>query len=88
MISIISGDAPDRCFICGRRPDHVHHMLHGAMRKQADRYGLTCHLCHKCHAMLHDRGVKDRELQIIAQREFEGKYGHDEYMRIFGKSYV
>lgn len=87
-MSIISGDLEGRCFLCGKPSAHVHHMLHGSMRKQADRYGLTCHLCFKCHEDLHNKGIKDRELQKTAQKEFEAKYGHDEYMRIFGKSYI
>jgi hypothetical protein len=62
-------------------------MLHGSRRKQADRYGLTCHLCYKCHSDLHDKGIKDRELQAAAQMAFEKRYGHEEFMRIFGKNY-
>ena len=62
-------------------------MLHGSMRKMADRYGLTCHLCYKCHTLLHDKGIMDRELQAEAQEAFEEIYGHEEYMRIFGKNY-
>lgn len=85
--SIISNDTDDQCFICGRRPDHIHHMLHGSRRAAADKYGLTCHLCHECHTALHDRGVMDRELQALAQIAFEKRYGHEEFMRIFGKNY-
>ena len=85
--SIISDDLADKCYICGRYPQHVHHMLHGSYRKMADKYGLTCHLCYKCHNDLHDKGLKDRELQEVAQEAFEKKYGHDEFMRIFGKNF-
>lgn len=83
----IKGDCPDKCFICGKRPSQVHHMLHGSMRKAADKYGLTCHLCLECHSRLHDKGEHDKELQTIAQTAFEAEYGHDEYMRIFGKNF-
>lgn len=88
MKSIIQGDSEERCYICGKHPNHIHHMLHGSMRKAADKYGLTCHLCAECHQRLHDKGIKDRELQIIAQAHFEELYGHEKYMEIFGKSFV
>lgn len=40
-----------------------------------------------------DHGVhfnKPLDLQIkqIAQREFEDTYGHDDFMKIFGKNYL
>lgn len=88
MMSIIPGDDPERCYICRRyRPEHVHHVLHGSYRKAADRYGLTVHLCIRCHTALHDRGVNDKELEEIGQIAFERLYGRTEFMRIFGKSF-
>ena len=86
--SIIPGDDPERCFICRRyRPEHVHHVLHGSYRALADRYGLTVHLCIRCHSDLHDKGLYDKELEEIGQEAFEAEYGHDEFMRIFGKNF-
>ena len=88
MQTIIKKDSRDKCYICGRRPDHVHHMLHGSYRKQADKYGLTCHLCNRCHMLLHDKGVKDRELQRDAQVAFEEIHGHTEFMEVFGRNFL
>jgi hypothetical protein len=90
MHSIIKDDEKDRCYICGKYGEmQTHHLLHGtANRKQADKYGLTVHLCHRCHMRLHDEGVFDRNLQRIAQTAFEAKYSHEEWMRIFGKNYI
>ena len=88
MNSIIPGDAQDRCYICGHRGNtEVHHMMHGSRRKMADKYGLTVHLCTRCHMDLHDHGDHDRDLEETAQEAFEKRYGHDEWMRIFGKNY-
>lgn len=76
------------CFICKRQgPLHVHHTLHGSYRKMADKYGLTVYLCPECHRDLHDKGTFDRELQEIGQRYFEEQYGHEEFMRVFGKNF-
>lgn len=87
MKSIIDDDREDRCYICGKYPQHVHHMLHGSMRKMADKYGLTCHLCLDCHNKLHDKNIKDRELQERAQIFFEKKYSHEKFMKVFGKNF-
>lgn len=88
MKSIIPGDDPDHCYLCGKwNPEHVHHCLHGSRRKMADKYGLTVHLCTRCHMDLHDKGIHDRDLEEVAQKAFESRYSHEEWMRIFGKNY-
>lgn len=88
MKTIIPCDSDERCYICGsHRNLQVHHCLHGSRRKAADRYGLTVHLCVDCHMALHDLGEHDRELEAIAQKAFEAQYGHEEFMRVFGKNY-
>lgn len=88
MKSIIDGDQDGICYICGAHGHtEVHHMLHGSRRKAADRYGLTVNLCRRCHMNLHDKGLHDRELEAIAQTQFEKHHGHDEWMEAFGKNY-
>ena len=70
-----------------------HHVFYGtANRKLSEKYGLTIWLCPKHHNMS-DKGIhfnKPLDLQIkqIAQREFEDTYGHDEFLRIFGRNYL
>lgn len=77
------------CYLCGRTGVlHRHHCLHGIRRKAADKYDLTVYLCPECHRRLHDHGDGDRELQRLAQRHFEGLYGHEKYMETFGKNYL
>lgn len=67
---------------------HVHHCLHGYMRKRADKHGLTVYLCVYCHGKLHDKGIHDLELKQLAQRTFEEQYGHERYMSEFGKNFL
>ena len=45
-------------------------------------------LCPACHMKLHDKGLHDRELEQIAQREFEKQYSHELWMQEFGKDYT
>lgn len=71
---------------------HKHHIFGGPNRKWSDTYGLWIWLCPKHHNMS-DAGVhfnKPLDLQVkqIAQREFEDTYGHEEFMKIFGRSYL
>lgn len=87
-MSIIQSDKKGICFICSRcGPTEVHHMLHGSRRAAADKYGLTVNLCRDCHAALHDRGAYDRELEVLAQTEFEKTHDRSEWIQIFGKNY-
>lgn len=89
MQSVIKGDEPYRCYICGCYGEmQVHHMLHGIHRQAADHYGLTVHLCPACHAALHDHGHLDRFLEQEAQRTFEHIYNHSDFMKIFGKNWL
>jgi Zn-finger nucleic acid-binding protein len=53
----------------------------------ADKYDLTVYLCPRCHTRLHDMGEYDRDLQEMAQVYFEKIYGHNEFMRVFGKNF-
>ncbi|SDZ88293.1 hypothetical protein SAMN02745687_00932 [Lachnospiraceae bacterium NK3A20] len=92
MKSIITGDTPDRCYICRREigagSRHLHHMIHGSMRNLAEKYGLTVHLCVDCHTKLHDHGKEDLRLERIAQEAFERKYSHGEWMQLFRKDFT
>ena len=92
--SIIPGDREDMCFLCHQfassmNPLQVHHCIHGTgNRRQADRYGLTVHLCMHCHMALHDRGEHDIDLERKAQAAFERGHSREEFMQIFGKSWL
>ena len=90
MTSIIPNNVKGRCYICGYwGTTQEHHMIHGtANRKNADHYGLTVQLCPRCHMNLHDHGDYDKDLQRVAQQEFEKRWGHKEWMKVFQKSYL
>ncbi len=81
--------ADEKCYLCGKTGElHRHHCLHGSYRKMADKYDLTVYLCPRCHTRLHDMGEYDRDLQEMAQVYFEKIYGHNEFMRVFGKNFM
>jgi len=89
MKSIISNE--EKCYICGRRYGlEAHHCLHGsANRKLADKYGLVVYLCSRCHYTLHNQDKSlDRYMEQVAQKAFEQKYSHEDYMKLFRKNYL
>ena len=77
------------CIECGRPATDEHHCIFGKNRKNSDDYGLTVMLCRECHSRLHDR---DEELAMkyrkLGQLAFEYRYSHEEYMAVFGRSYI
>lgn len=79
----------DSCLICGKTW-HLerHHCLYGGMRENAEKYDLTCMLCHRCHKRLHKNGYFDGEVKRAAQRHFEETHSRDEWIKAFGKSYL
>ena len=89
MIDSIMQDEK-RCYITGSEIWlDKHHIYHGSRRKAADKYGCWVWLRHDIHMELHDRNKElDRMLQRECQQRFEELYSHEEFMEVFGKSYL
>ena len=70
-----------------------HVLFYGTANRQLSiKYGLVIFIPHELHNLgnncIHKNKEFDLKIKKIAQREFEKKYSHDEFMRIFGKNYV
>ena len=78
------------CFVTGSRVNlDKHHIYHGPRRNASEKWGCWCWLRHDLHMELHDRNKElDRMLQRTCQEVFEEKYSHQEFMEVFGKSYL
>ena len=80
------------CYICARYGNlEKHHCIHGtANRKLADEDGLFVWLCHNCHMRLHDKGIGDKGLQIVAEKAWMQHYGKTEadFIKRYGKNYI
>lgn len=78
------------CEVCGRF-DYLeeHHLIPGiANRKQSDKYGLTKKVCRSCHNKIHkDKDLMTRSKQE-GQKKFELTHSREEFIRIFGRSYL
>lgn len=82
-----------RCYLCGSTVNlEDHHIIHGPLRKVAEKYGLKCYLCRTCHRDnkkgAHGNGRIDRKLKEDVQRKFEETHSHDEWMSIVGRNYL
>ena len=83
------------CFLCGRTGNlERHHIFFGTSnRKNADKYGLTVWLCgdtcHRCGKnAVHQNRLTDLYLKEQGQRAFEKTHTREEFIQIFGKSYL
>lgn len=90
--SIITEDM-QHCFICGRPKEHIHHVFFGTSnRKLSDKHGLIVPLCYEHHEGnygVHRNKAVDSKLKQLGQRKFEeAGYTRQEFMQIFGKSYL
>ena len=94
MKSIIP-DNDEFCYLCKQvhlmNPGtDVHHCLMGNKRILADADGLTVHLCHEHHMMLHQKGLHRDELIRLAQITYMEHYGKtkEDFINRYGKSYL
>ncbi len=75
---------------------HKHHFIYGRLgcfRKKAEHFGLWGYVCQERHHEYgpeapHNNKEVDLHLKQVAQRAFEEKYSHEEWMVEFGKNYL
>lgn len=75
-----------------------HHVFGGPNRKWSEKYGLKVYLCKKHHtgditgsreAVHNNPSTYYADiLKYKAQEEFEKKYGHELFVKTFGKNYL
>lgn len=90
MKSIISSEV--ECLVCKSPHVHKHHIYAGSRRKLSEEYGCWCFLCPRHHNMsdsgVHFDTVLDLKLKKLCQELFEEDHSREEFISIFGKSYL
>lgn len=81
------------CYWCKTTSQvEIHHVFHGANRKNATKYGCVIGLCRTHHTggkqSAHKNNAIDMQLKQIAQTKFEQIYGREKFMEVFRKSYL
>ena len=79
-----------KCFVSGaERELDLHHVYAGSRRKASDKWGCWVWLRHDIHMDLHSRdSALDKMIKRTCQERFEELYGHDVFMKVFGKSWL
>lgn len=78
------------CEICGRyKKLEEHHLIFGhGLRNLSEKYNLKTKICRECHQRLH----KSKEMMKWSKRQgqkiFEKTHSRDEFLKIFGRSYL
>lgn len=82
------------CWACGRlEPLEEHHIFFGPYRTKSEKYGMKVWLCPEHHRM-QPSGVHggnrqlDLRLKKAAQIRFEQMFGHELFMRVFGRNWL
>lgn len=58
----------DNCLICGRRPQHTHHLVNGrGKRDLAEADNLKAKLCLECHNAIHNDGNIERKSKQLGE---------------------
>lgn len=81
----------DRCRYCGTPYAQTHEVFGGSGRRQISiKYKMQVKLCYMCHleVTLNPKGKKATELKIEFQKKFEETHSREEFIRLFGKSYL
>jgi hypothetical protein len=82
-----------RCEFCGATSNiHKHHIYAGPWRKTSEKYGAIAYLCYAHHNgsnnSVHLNHEIDLKLKQKWQKKFELTHTHDEFISIFGRSYL
>lgn len=80
------------CYLC-RTPFNLekHHIFAGPNRNSSEKYGCFVLLCaehHRGSHGVHRQILIDKRLRQEAQIAFEKTHTHEEFMEIFGRSYL
>lgn len=78
------------CYICGTTYNlHDHHCIYGTSnRKNSEKYGLKVWLCEYHHMLVHSDAQVSLKIKQVAQRKFEETHSRDEFIKVFGKSFL
>ena len=81
-------DDLEHCIICGKRKNNLHEVFPGAFRLRSIKEHMVLPLCSLHHKQIHD----DIELCLFwirsCQKLFEKSRTRDEFIKIFGRSYL
>lgn len=84
------------CFVCGLKNNlHLHHIIFGKNRKNADEDGLTVYLCYNHHEGtfgVHGKHGHELDMKLKKLAELEWTYYYnkstEDFIKRYGKNYL
>lgn len=79
-----------KCRLCGGRATDRHHVFMGRNRQKSEELNCVVWLCRDCHALVH----RSREVSLRLMKSYqallenEKDMSREEFIRIFGRSYL
>lgn len=74
------------CQMCGSPYVQLHHVYGGSNRKNSTKHKMIVALCKEHHDWVHSTNYSGFKIEY--QMKFEKNHTRDEFIRIFGKSYL
>jgi hypothetical protein len=83
----------DCCIVCGMPNAELHEVFHGnGNRQNSIKYGMQVRLCEEHHRTGEMSAHRNREFDLQLKQKyqaiFEKSHSREEFVRIFGKSYL
>ena len=78
----------DKCYICKSKKDDLHEIFGGRNRKRSIEFGLVIPLCRKCHQNIEKDETLKQKWHEVGQKEFKKYYKSENFVQLFGKSYL
>lgn len=97
--SILHDKNSRTCYLCVMLHDdwsehrvlQEHHVFRGKNRTKSEENGLKVYLCPQHHTIgpeaVHNNDQIRRDMEHMAQVEFEKRYGHTKFIELFGQNY-
>lgn len=85
--SILTNDL-EHCYICKSKKEDLHELIGGRNRKLSMKYGLVIPVCRKCHRIIENDETLKEKWHKVAQKEFKKHYKTENFVQVFGKSYL
>ncbi len=86
--SIITNNL-DKCYICKKaKKEDLHEVFGGRNRQISMKYGLVIPVCRKCHDTIPKSKTLTQKLHEVGQKAFEKEYKSENFIKVFGKSYL
>lgn len=86
--SIITNNL-DKCYVCKKaKKEDLHEIFGGRNRQISMKYGLVIPVCRKCHDLIPKSKTLTKKLHEVGRKAFEKEYKSENFIQIFGKSYL